>query len=178
MIITDELVDVAYRAWLDSFGANSREMIRRAVTAAVEHMGMAGTGLAHTTSQDGVLWYPRYPERSTIKVEMYDVRAADDLIIGYDFDRDGYTIARDEQPEVEVAFVRSWAEYAAADEAEGYTVVPHDSCDVSSALRSQWRNGPHWHTVWPDGASWCYETEAEALDRAAELRQLRDEVSR
>lgn len=53
-----------------------------------------------------------------------------------------------------------------------YTVVPHPSCGVSSALRSQWRNGPHWHVAWPDGTSWCYETERDALERVVELYEL------
>lgn len=60
--------------------------------------------------QDGVLWYPDRDKKETIKVELYEVRSADDLLIGYDFGRDGYVIYRDEQPDEEVAFVRSWKE--------------------------------------------------------------------
>lgn len=58
--------------------------------------------------RDGVLWYPDRDKKETIKVEMYDVRAADDLVIWYDFERDGYVIERGEQPDEEVAFIRSW----------------------------------------------------------------------
>lgn len=69
-------------------------------------------------NRDGVLWYPGVdPEESTIKVEMYDTRAADDLIIGYDYDRDGYVISRGEDPDTEVAFVRSWAEFEESNDA-------------------------------------------------------------
>ena len=47
------------------------------------------------------------------------------------------------------------------------------SCHVSTELTSQWRNGPHWHTVWPEGASWCYPTAAEAAARAVEVLDFR-----
>lgn len=64
------------------------------------------------TAVDGQLWYPRLDsEPSTITVALYDVRAADDLVIGYDFDRDGWTIAQASAPDTEVAFIRSWGEY-------------------------------------------------------------------
>lgn len=60
---------------------------------------------------NGRLWYPRNQgEDRQIRVSLYDVRAADDLVIGYDFDRDGWTIARDSNPDREVAFVRAWAD--------------------------------------------------------------------
>lgn len=56
-----------------------------------------------------------------------------------------------------------------------YAAIPHGSCAVSRALGSQWRNRPHWHVVWPDGASsWCYETELAARDRIAELDAIVD----
>jgi hypothetical protein len=52
----------------------------------------------------------------------------------------------------------------------GYRVEQAGSCNVSRDLASQWRNGPHWHTLWPDnGGSWCFETEAEATERRDEL---------
>jgi len=60
---------------------------------------------------NGRLWYPRNPgEDRVIRVSLYDVRAADDLLIGYDFERDGWTIARDDEPDREVAFIRAWAD--------------------------------------------------------------------
>jgi hypothetical protein len=64
-------------------------------------------------------WYPRegFDGPTTIQIELMDVRAADDLLIRYDFDRDGYTIARGDAPEIEVAFIRSWAEFD--DEGDG-----------------------------------------------------------
>jgi hypothetical protein len=30
-------------------------------------------------------------------------------------------------------------------------------------------SGPHWHVVWPDGGSWCFESKRAAAARAAEL---------
>lgn len=46
------------------------------------------------------------------------------------------------------------------------------SCGVSRELGSQWRNGEHWHTVWPEGERWCFETEADAVERAIEVRDI------
>jgi hypothetical protein len=70
------------------------------------------------------LWYPRNdaPESvQSVRVSLMDVRAANDLLITYDFDRDGYSISQpsrfrwyegddpnDEAP-VEVSFVPAWA---------------------------------------------------------------------
>ena len=69
------------------------------------------------------LWYPRSdgPQSvDTIRVSLMDVRAANDLVIRYDFDRDGYSIqqptihewAIGDDPSneglVEVAFVPAW----------------------------------------------------------------------
>jgi len=51
-------------------------------------------------------------------------------------------------------------------------VESHGSCDVGPLLASQWRNGGHWHTVWPEGESWCFRTVEEAVDRAAEVRDI------
>lgn len=60
-------------------------------------------------TQDGTLWYPRVDDNaSSVAVSLYDVRAADDLRISYDFERDGWSIARGEKPDVEVAFVPAW----------------------------------------------------------------------
>lgn len=60
-------------------------------------------------SQAGVLWYPRSKSTADgITVELYDVRAADDLIVKYDFDRDGYSIARANFPDKEVSFISAW----------------------------------------------------------------------
>ena len=70
------------------------------------------------------LWYPRSegPDNvDRVRVSLYDVRAANDLVIQYDFDRDGYSIQQptihewpidsDSHDEglVEVAFVAAWA---------------------------------------------------------------------
>lgn len=76
------------------------------------------------------LWYPRLDgEPKYLQVGLYDVRAADDIRISYDFDRDGWVIeqAWTEDVEVppspehkhgyidsvehwqEVGFVRAWA---------------------------------------------------------------------
>jgi hypothetical protein len=68
--------------------------------------------------EDGLLWYPRSDDTpSFIRVELADVRAADNLIISYDFDRDGYSIARETDPETEVSFIRSWKDYEKVDAA-------------------------------------------------------------
>lgn len=56
-----------------------------------------------------------------------------------------------------------------------YRVQACGSCEVSLELRSQWRNGPHWHVVWPEGSTWCYETEEGARERLVELYDLRRE---
>lgn len=62
-------------------------------------------------TQDGTLWYPRVDGNpSSVTVSLYDVRAADALLISYDFERDGWSIAREERPAVEVAFVPAWDE--------------------------------------------------------------------
>ena len=50
--------------------------------------------------------------------------------------------------------------------------VPELTCRVGPGVRSQWRNGTHWHTVWPDGQTWCFETRALAAERAVELHRL------
>jgi hypothetical protein len=68
------------------------------------------------------LWYPRSENNiKYIKVGLMDVRAADDIRISYDFDRDGYVIEQAskfswpiDDPECdpnwqEVAFVQAWA---------------------------------------------------------------------
>jgi hypothetical protein len=72
------------------------------------------------------LWYPRLdgsrtPDQPTeVRIGLMDVRAADDIVIDYDFDRDGYRIrmptihAWDIDDEVcdeglvEVAFIPAW----------------------------------------------------------------------
>jgi hypothetical protein len=74
------------------------------------------------------LWYPRNPgprtadEPTSVRISLMDVRAADDLIIDYDFDRDGYRVrmatVHEWEPDetefdpklVEVAFIPSWVE--------------------------------------------------------------------
>jgi hypothetical protein len=61
-------------------------------------------------TQNGELWYPRNDDQvKTLTVSLVDVRAADDLVVGYDFDRDGWVIARGDEPKKEVAFVSAWA---------------------------------------------------------------------
>ena len=68
------------------------------------------------------LWYPRNEhEGKFIEVGLVDVRAADSILIQYDFERDGYSIMQASQFEwdgddditdadwQEVAFVKAWA---------------------------------------------------------------------
>ena len=50
-----------------------------------------------------------------------------------------------------------------------FRVVAASSCEVRW---NHWRNAPHWHTVWPDGGTWCYPTKAEAAARAVELFEM------
>lgn len=67
------------------------------------------------------LWYPRVDDApSVLKVGLMDVRAADDIRISYDFDRDGWAIQQASTfswgPEEtaydmdwqEVAFIKAW----------------------------------------------------------------------
>lgn len=65
------------------------------------------------------LWYPQRDgaETATVTVDLMDVRAARDIKIRYDFDRDGYVISAQsgepnemtsETPYTEVAFVAAW----------------------------------------------------------------------
>ena len=69
------------------------------------------------------LWYPRSEGKTirAVQVGLVDVRAADDIRITYDFDRDGYVIQQqvtwerfEDEPEDatedwrEVAFVKAW----------------------------------------------------------------------
>ena len=80
----------------------------------------------HETSVNGDtvsidFWYPRQRAVKFIKIGLIDVRAADDIRISYDFERDGYKIEQaskfewtefDEDPLdhdwQEVAFVGAW----------------------------------------------------------------------
>jgi hypothetical protein len=62
------------------------------------------------------LWYPRRDDRpNEIRVGLVDVRAADDILIRYDFSRDGWAIHQNasdtDDPAAwqEVAFIKAWA---------------------------------------------------------------------
>lgn len=72
------------------------------------------------------LWYPRNDQKrdaeqpQEIEIELMDVRAADSILVSYDFDRDGYVIKQAsrfywpaEDPVCdpdwkEVAFIKAW----------------------------------------------------------------------
>ena len=67
------------------------------------------------------LQYPRCDDRpDTIRVTLCDVRSADDLLIRYDFDRDGWVLYQEsvkldadgaileDHGVVEVGFVKAW----------------------------------------------------------------------
>jgi hypothetical protein len=71
------------------------------------------------------LWYPgRRPDgtsTSAVRIELDHVRAADNIVVRYDFTRDGWVIYMDEtrdrggymetvREDVEVAFVPAWNE--------------------------------------------------------------------
>lgn len=51
-------------------------------------------------------------------------------------------------------------------------IEPAESCNVTN-VASLWRNEPHWHTVWPEGPTWCYPTAEEAAGRAVEVTEIR-----
>jgi hypothetical protein len=66
-------------------------------------------------------YYPRQPNNpDTINISLFDVRAANDITIKYDFDRDGWVIYSDliqpgqdeDIPDelTEVAFIEAWPE--------------------------------------------------------------------
>jgi hypothetical protein len=70
------------------------------------------------------LWYPEVePNVNTIELGLMCVRAADNIRITYDYDRDGYVVlqgSQDEWPDgapepdcdwQEVAFIKAWARY-------------------------------------------------------------------
>ena len=73
------------------------------------------------------LCYPRQSKFNQVEVGLMDTRAADSLLISYDFERDGWVIKQasrfrwteDEEPDQdwqEVAFVQAWAREADGDE--------------------------------------------------------------
>lgn len=79
------------------------------------------------------LWYPRSggPKSvDSVRVILMDTRGANDLVIRYDFDRDGYSISQptihewhdgddpSDEGLVEVAFVPAWATSGLAAEGE------------------------------------------------------------
>lgn len=79
-------------------------------------------GLVNKEFVKAELWYPRVAGNpDEIVVSLMDVRAADDIYISYDFDRDGWVIKQEPvvdhddymetvgEPE-EVAFVPAWLE--------------------------------------------------------------------
>lgn len=85
-------------------------------------------GMDDLAQRDGVLhadlWYPRCegPRIREVQVGLMDVRAADDIRISYDFERDGWVIKQavtyeapwdgpedGEEEWREVAFVKAWA---------------------------------------------------------------------
>ncbi len=66
------------------------------------------------------LWYPRNSEIKKIEISLMDVRAADSILVEYDFKRDGWSIKQASTFEwedddtcdpdwQEVAFVQAWA---------------------------------------------------------------------
>lgn len=79
------------------------------------------------------LSYPRLPENPTrVRIELIDVRAADDLLIEYDFERDGWVIRQEPVVErgcflepagepQEVAFVEAWGLESSDDNSEEHS---------------------------------------------------------
>ena len=70
------------------------------------------------------LWYPTVTDNpDAVTIGLMDVRAADQITVRYDFDRDGWAISMDRtrerdgsdgmevaEPDVEVAFIPAWNE--------------------------------------------------------------------
>lgn len=50
-----------------------------------------------------------------------------------------------------------------------YHIARAGSCHVSPRLASQWRNGGHWHLIYPSGGMWCYATRNAAAAAAVDL---------
>lgn len=93
------------------------------MTNKCEKCGVDGDHLAESPAGlSATLWYPRNGGPQHVVVGLCDVRAADDLRIRYDFDRDGWVV---EQPQygtwatdeehmrlgygwVEVGFFQAW----------------------------------------------------------------------
>ena len=84
--------------------------------------------LAHVAQRGDTLqsdlWYPggaarrdMEAEPTYVRIGLYHVRAADDVRISYDFDRDGWKVEQDKRAHLdgideewtEVAFVEAWA---------------------------------------------------------------------
>ena len=70
------------------------------------------------------LWYPRNDDNAkSILIGLMDVRAADSLLVSYDFERDGWSIKQATKFEwfgdekecddewVEVAFIKAWGSF-------------------------------------------------------------------
>jgi hypothetical protein len=61
------------------------------------------------------VWYPSSDGQKYVEVGLMHVRAADDIRVSYDLERDGWVIEQDAQSEdgsrawVEVAFLKAWA---------------------------------------------------------------------
>ena len=60
------------------------------------------------------IWYPRNEEREIdhVRIELIDVRAANQLVVDYDFDRDGWRLQmpqeHDDNALIEVGFIPAW----------------------------------------------------------------------
>lgn len=62
------------------------------------------------------LQYPRNSQHKSIEIDLEDVRAADNIRVSYDFDRDGWKIEQDKKAHldgideewVEVSFIQAW----------------------------------------------------------------------
>lgn len=62
---------------------------------------------------NGRLWYPRTAsvQEQYVRVSLYDVRAAPDLLVAYDYERDGWVVSRDDALGGDgsgLVFIQSW----------------------------------------------------------------------
>lgn len=116
--------------------------------------------------RDGALWYPEregdpnYPER--IKVELYDVRAADYLMVAFDFPRNGWVLSLGDSPDVERAFVPAWIEDESAPAPD---TVPEEVQYALDYARHYWHHGqePQTQRALHVLASWIEGMVREAL---------------
>ena len=110
------------------------------------------------------LWYPRIEERyKSIRISLMDVRAANDILISYDFDRDGWVVISDlTDPRSVDEYTKE--EWDALPEVEGEPGVKN----LVSSIRHEVAFVPAWpqRKDYPDGET----TEADKQSPGQDVR--------